>query len=242
MEVHSHSHTARKKWTHYLWEFLMMFLAVFCGFLAENQREHFIEKQRAKQFATALYADLASDTMNASNIIKIREMRARKFDTLMAELEKQPLVQNDSLIFRIASKDLLRRSYFLPITATYQQMKNSGSLRYLKDKLPFGLANYETNLEILDRSLEVEDRYMQEVLVSLKNDLCNPKYVRHLRVQIPFPDSEPLISKKQEIQMELYKSLNYLLERNDLYIRQLKGTKEFALDLRNMLKEIYHLK
>jgi hypothetical protein len=30
MEVHAHAHTARKKWTHYLWEFLMLFLAVFC--------------------------------------------------------------------------------------------------------------------------------------------------------------------------------------------------------------------
>ncbi len=29
MEVHAHTHTARKKWTHYFWEFLMLFLAVF---------------------------------------------------------------------------------------------------------------------------------------------------------------------------------------------------------------------
>ena len=36
MEVHHHGHTERKKWTHYLWEFLMLFLAVFAGFLAEN--------------------------------------------------------------------------------------------------------------------------------------------------------------------------------------------------------------
>ena len=31
MEVHAHTHTARKKWTHYFWEFIMLFLAVFCG-------------------------------------------------------------------------------------------------------------------------------------------------------------------------------------------------------------------
>ena len=29
MEVHAHSHTPRKKWTHYFCEFLMLFLAVF---------------------------------------------------------------------------------------------------------------------------------------------------------------------------------------------------------------------
>jgi len=45
MEVHTHTHTARKKWTHYLWEFLMLFLAVFAGFLAEDQREHIVEHQ-----------------------------------------------------------------------------------------------------------------------------------------------------------------------------------------------------
>jgi hypothetical protein len=25
MEVHAHSHTPEKKWTHYFWEFLMLF-------------------------------------------------------------------------------------------------------------------------------------------------------------------------------------------------------------------------
>ncbi len=50
MEVHAHTHTARKKWTDYFWEFLMLFLAVFCGFLAEYQLEHKIERaSRAKE-------------------------------------------------------------------------------------------------------------------------------------------------------------------------------------------------
>ncbi len=62
MEVHAHSHTARKKWTHYFWEFLMLFLAVFCGFLAENIREHKIEQHRAKEFATSLVQDFQTDT------------------------------------------------------------------------------------------------------------------------------------------------------------------------------------
>jgi hypothetical protein len=55
MEVHHHSHlasgethTSRKKWTHYFWEFLMLFLAVFCGFLAEYQLEHKIERDKEK--------------------------------------------------------------------------------------------------------------------------------------------------------------------------------------------------
>ncbi len=59
MEVHHHSHTPdshreRKKWTHYFWEFLMLFLAVFCGFLAENQREHMVEHKREKQYMQSM--------------------------------------------------------------------------------------------------------------------------------------------------------------------------------------------
>ena len=53
MEVHAHSHTARKKWTHYFWEFLMLFLAVTLGFLVENQREHYIEHETSKKYMLA---------------------------------------------------------------------------------------------------------------------------------------------------------------------------------------------
>jgi hypothetical protein len=46
MEVHHPHHpTHKKKWTEYLLEFLMLFLAVFLGFIAENIREHSVEKK-----------------------------------------------------------------------------------------------------------------------------------------------------------------------------------------------------
>src|SRR6187399_715301 len=77
MEVHHHAHlasgethTERKKWTHYLWEFLMLFFAVFCGFLAENQREHYIEHQREKQYMITMLEDLKSDTIQLSDAIR----------------------------------------------------------------------------------------------------------------------------------------------------------------------------
>jgi hypothetical protein len=50
MEVHHHSHTERKSRSDYLWEFLMLFLAVFCGFFSRKSREHFVEHQREKVY------------------------------------------------------------------------------------------------------------------------------------------------------------------------------------------------
>src|SRR5512138_1964293 len=63
MEVHHHPHAHTKKgWKDYFWEFLMLFLAVFCGFLAEYQLEHLIERQRGRQYIFAFYEDLKNDT------------------------------------------------------------------------------------------------------------------------------------------------------------------------------------
>src|ERR1044071_6020954 len=57
MEVHKHPHhvTHKKKWGEYLLEFLMLFLAVFLGFVAENIREHNVEREREKELAISFY-------------------------------------------------------------------------------------------------------------------------------------------------------------------------------------------
>src|ERR1041385_3358631 len=70
MEVHAHSHTERKKFTHYLWEFLMLFLAVFAGFLAENKREHIVEKNRARQFLQSMLVDVRTNIINLDSLIQ----------------------------------------------------------------------------------------------------------------------------------------------------------------------------
>src|SRR6478752_5113751 len=97
MEVHAHTHPAsggtRKKWTHYFWEFLMLFLAVFCGFLTENFREHQIEKDRAKQYIISLYEDLKNDSTRIEQLIAYDDKKIAAlgnmyscYDTVMKNL------------------------------------------------------------------------------------------------------------------------------------------------------------
>ena len=63
MEVHhSHHATHKKKWTEYLLEFFMLFLAVFLGFLVENFREHQVEKYRTKKHMHTMVENLKYDT------------------------------------------------------------------------------------------------------------------------------------------------------------------------------------
>ena len=86
MEVHAHSHTPRKKWTHYFWEFLMLFLSVFCGFLAENEREHYVERTRAKEYAGLLYQDLKNDSVYFNEVLTNQVSMLQHADSLLAIL------------------------------------------------------------------------------------------------------------------------------------------------------------
>ena len=94
MEVHHHSHQGKKKWTEYLWEFLMLFLAVFCGFLAENLREHKVEREREKQYMESLLIDLKKDTALLSSRIQFRNERVMNFDTLLYWLKNKDLTSS----------------------------------------------------------------------------------------------------------------------------------------------------
>ena len=86
METHAHHlHKAPgKKFSHYFFEFLMLFFAVFAGFLAENWREHIAEHQRAREYAKALAEDLAADTTEILDVIREDQIVLTCFDSVKA--------------------------------------------------------------------------------------------------------------------------------------------------------------
>jgi len=131
MEVHAHTHTPRKKWTHYFWEFLMLFLAVFCGFLAEYQLEHVIERDREKQFITTLIEDLKSDTAQLRETILFKRSREKMCDSLIIYLAKPDYKKYGNDLYYYA-RNLTRPQYFSPNDRTLQQLKNSGGLRLIR--------------------------------------------------------------------------------------------------------------
>src|SRR6186997_1031376 len=97
MEVHHHTHTERppagragKKFTHYLWEFLMLFLAVFAGFLAENLREHIVEHRGAVQFARSSVVDLKADTAALKMAISYGDKKVKAIDSFFSQIELGP--------------------------------------------------------------------------------------------------------------------------------------------------------
>ena len=149
MEVHAHTHTERKRWTHYFWEFLMLFLAVFCGFLAENQREHMVERQRAKVYASNLYKELKKDTAQLIDLIKYTSDLAKKYDTLCnLSTGKQQGVTNGKLYYY--STVVGSAKYFSSNGSTLEQLKSSGNLRLLTAEIALYISDYDKQIRNLE--------------------------------------------------------------------------------------------
>jgi hypothetical protein len=156
MEVHHHAHPTAssgttKKWTHYFWEFLMLFLAVFCGFLAEYQLEHAIEKQRAKEYAVSLHRDITADTVSFNRAVNQLNICVNNIDRLMQLLGNQnDLEKNTTDIYRL-SIYAFAFPQAKPNESTLQQMLNSGSLRYFRNnKLIDSVKEYNNEIQFFN--------------------------------------------------------------------------------------------
>jgi len=150
MEVHHHTHSARKRWTHYFWEFFMLFLAVFAGFMAENWREHMIEHKRARQLAGSLYNDIKNDTTALRNSIQFTDEKIRHIDSLILDLREHMGTWNDTVLTR-HFQWLIRSQVFERSKATYEQLKSSGSLRYFDAKLVSEMNLYDVEAAEIER-------------------------------------------------------------------------------------------
>jgi len=133
MEVHAHTHTARKKWTHYLWEFLMLFLAVFCGFLAENIREHGVEHQREKQYIQSLIADLKNDHQVLARHILHVKTGISMMDSVINILNTPSLIANNTGSLYYLARLGPRLNPLSTNNRTFEQLKNSGNFRLIRN-------------------------------------------------------------------------------------------------------------
>jgi hypothetical protein len=151
MEVHAHDlHKAPGKgWKHYLFEFLMLFLAVFCGFLAENFREQKVENHREKEYIKSYVEDLEQDTAQLAQIIVSVTQKIQYRDSLLKEL-------SNPMVFRNSAKAyyFLVASYHFPDfiynDRTIQQLKNSGGMRLIRVKaVSDGIMDYDSYVRTL---------------------------------------------------------------------------------------------
>ncbi len=245
MEVHAHTHTARKKWTHYFWEFLMLFLAVFCGFLAEYQLEHKIEKDREKQFIKSLVADLQDDEKILSTMTTSEQLGIASLDTLMDLLNNPAMAkQNGDQLYYVARTGP-RYMPFANNSRTFDQLKFSGGFRLIRyPEASNKIMNYYNQFSLL-RLLEAN--YNQEFDNFKKSaaKILDPGILRRQEtdkgVILRSTDNPPLISYDGLLLKELgFHTLQMNGSRRSKLLI-LEALKKGAEDLMAYLKSKYHL-
>lgn len=163
MEVHTHSHTERKKFTHYLWEFLMLFLAVFCGFLAENWREHIVEHQREKEYIKSFVEDLKQDTAQLKVIIETFNRKLSFHDSLLQELASPMIFKNSSRAHYFFETGRHFPDYIYT-DRTIQQLKNGGGMRLIRNKaVSNSIVDYDSKV----KTLAIAEKQMNDFVLTL---------------------------------------------------------------------------
>jgi len=154
-----------KKIGHYFFEFLMLFLAVFCGFIAENWRGKLQEHQREKDFITSIVEDLKSDTLKSNRTLtQLRRIRSG-LDSALTELASPGVIKNSNKAFLLWSKNM-GLEVFVSNDRTIQQLKNSGELRLIRNKA--------VSDRIMDYDQTLKKYYVQSNLMySALRDMTN---------------------------------------------------------------------
>ncbi len=244
MEVHAHSHTARKKWTHYFWEFLMLFLAVFCGFLAEYQLEHKIEKDREKQYMKSMVEDLRSDTAMLITNIKLRQEKIMMIDSLVKFLGS-PFVNERGNEIYYFGRSISPPTNIFPNDGTIQQLKSSGNLRLIRNNtISNGIMAYDQKMRgvLFEMGDEVEVRAEYRILA---RKLFQTKVFHEMIAtdKISIPKSNPaLYSKDAGLLNEFIGAVQYFKR---IHQAQLIRSGELLVQAQNLMEKIkkeYHLK
>ena len=246
MEVHHHSHTARKKWTHYLWEFLMLFLAVTLGFLVENQREHYIENKREKQYIQSFYEDLTADELDLESNIEYLRGQVKAADSLEVLMKNVTKKQSANGIYMYL-REITRSSAGLlyPNDRTIVQLRNAGGMRLIKNKsVSDSMVGYYRTIGIIqflsENALD-NKKSLREKYIPLLNAADFGKIVDSTSRIINSPDILYLRNTDPDLINNCLMEVNRIKNINSTLAIRIRSLKQKAGRIKDFIKHEYHL-
>jgi hypothetical protein len=251
MEVHAHTHTARKKWTHYFWEFLMLFIAVTLGFFVENQREHFVEKQWEKQFIKTLLEDIRNDTASMGYAITSFTNINNHIDSLIPFLnDNRNMESNAKKIYQHAVwlQTFYKVTYF---DRTIEQLKSSGNFRLIRNKkVSRSIMEYDGAMR--DNVLDMQNKFIherKEIILNLSNDIFKTSVAKKwftaetVNMKIELPEVPYFLTTEKKDIDKLINHLNQYSLAITWFMSNLKNWATVkAVHLDSLIKHEYQLK
>jgi len=247
MEVHAHDlHKAPGGgWKHYIFEFLMLFLAVFCGFLAENFREHQVEKEREEKFIKNLVEDLKQDTIAFGKNINYISVLLEKDDSLINLLNSPDVKKIGSALYYTGR--LSSRSTPLAINdATIQQLKNSGGFRLIQNeevaKKIMEYYNRSVFINYLQQVETLESEDYRKVAIDVFDPLIFNSIASHAGNSIVRPSGNPeLLTYDQQVLRRLSGTVSYHRSAKFAISEAQGDMNKAAIKLIELIKNEYHL-
>ena len=134
----------------------MLFLAVFAGFLAENFREHLVNREIEKNNINSYVRNLRDDSLRFIQSIAVNEKRFNYLDSLVS-LKNSRVDDNTyqkQFIYYMLRLGYL--NYFTSNGSTFKQMQSSGTLRLIhhSDVLD-SILSYQTHIEQIKQQEEL---------------------------------------------------------------------------------------
>lgn len=245
MEVHhSQGITHQKKWTEYLLEFLMLFFAVFLGFIAENVRENSIERHREKEYVVSMIADMNRDITQLDSLNTKRQLKQQMIDSIILILDMpDPNLYGNQLYY--FARWMPRPLRIITSDGTMQQLKNAGNLRLIRSRKAVD-AIMEYDQLVRFGIISVEDReesLIQQTYPSLKKVFDTrvfEKMVSGMRIN-RYEGTPKLLHGDKESLNEFYSHIHFLKNVNSYSIEFAEKRKNMALHVIEVLRQEYNL-
>ena len=172
---------------HYIFEFIIMFLAVAFGFLSENLREKISDNVKEKTYITSILTDLKVDSNNLSALIKYYfPTHDMWIDSAIHLLGTRNGKSNDRLTY-LAIQNATYWKEFNPTERTLLQLKSTGNYILIKKKkVADALADYDLKLAYYNTvSLDL-NRYQNSIDTS-QLSITDYRIVRKIfKIQDPY--------------------------------------------------------
>ena len=248
METHAHHlHKAPgKNFRHYFFEFLMLFLAVFCGFIAENYREHVVEREKEKQYMRSMIADLKSDTARISKMVFDNGVSQPRIDSLIHLLRRADRSQYGQTMYYFARVITTITSRFELNDRSFEQMKNSGSLRLIHDaSVADSVSNYYSKQVTFKQQEEVQ-LYRMNSYIDFAGKVFDGGVFQEMLQKFPYKVNEPkgnpqLITNDANLINEYIGRLHYVSAIYTINTSSALGQKDATLRMLDMLQSKYSI-
>lgn len=249
MEVHHHAHHGheKKNWKSYFWEFLMLFLAVFCGYLAESYHTHSINKDIEKRNMELVVDNLRDDVEKLKSNIRYQEQKVKILDTLISFRDIKNADTLNSQTFGYLFSKSIYNPIFISNMAAIDQMKSSGSLRLVKSKEVLeGIFQYVSMNNLLstdrDRLNQGDDLWIENASAFL-----DMQYLASSR-ELKFFQNSSLKSQNNQTsnQQNIYQFFNRAIIRKSilevLLLPRMHTQQKNAEELIELLQKEYEIK